>query len=270
MIVNKIMETLKKHLPHSGPEGIDEIRRIAARFEDKMFTDAISQTDYLRSISMKMLTMDSGVQNAAASSSSYIPAPNNGTFMDSSLPNGEPAMDTADWRTQLPTDSRQKIVNKIMETLKKHLPFSGPEGINELRRIAANFEEKILSGADNQTDYLRKISMKMLTMETKSQNAACSSSSIPAANYSLTLNSGEPSMNTCYWRTQLPPDSRQKNATKIMEALMKHVPTSDQQGYNELMRIAVSFEDLIFNTAINQVDYFRKISFKLLSVTGGN
>lgn len=37
-----------------------------------------------------------------------------------------------------------------METLKKHLPYSGPEGINELRRIAARFEEKIFSGAVNQ------------------------------------------------------------------------------------------------------------------------
>ncbi|EOA39491.1 hypothetical protein CARUB_v10008096mg [Capsella rubella] len=106
-----------------------------------------------------------------------------------SLPNGEPAMDSGDWRTQLPPDSRQKIVNKIMETLKKHLPFSGPEGINELRRIAARFEEKIFSGAVNQTDYLRKISMKMLTMETKSQNAAGSSSSIPAANNGTSMDS---------------------------------------------------------------------------------
>ncbi|ESQ35234.1 hypothetical protein EUTSA_v10006572mg [Eutrema salsugineum] len=106
-----------------------------------------------------------------------------------SLPNGEPAMDTGDWRSQLPPDSRQKIVNKIMETLKKHLPFSGPEGINELRRIAARFEEKIYSGAVNQTDYLRKISMKMLTMETKSQNAAGSSSSIPPANNATSMDS---------------------------------------------------------------------------------
>ncbi|CAD5312837.1 unnamed protein product [Arabidopsis thaliana] len=106
-----------------------------------------------------------------------------------SLPNGEPAMDTGDWRTQLPPDSRQKIVNKIMETLKKHLPFSGPEGINELRRIAARFEEKIFSGALNQTDYLRKISMKMLTMETKSQNAAGSSAAIPAANNGTSIDS---------------------------------------------------------------------------------
>ncbi|KAF8106121.1 hypothetical protein N665_0147s0074 [Sinapis alba] len=106
-----------------------------------------------------------------------------------SLPNGDSAMETGDWRAQLPPDSRQKIVNKIMETLKKHLPYSGPEGINELRRIAARFEEKIFSGAVNQTDYLRKISMKMLTMETKSQNAAGTSSSIPAANNGTSMDS---------------------------------------------------------------------------------
>ncbi|KAF2588981.1 hypothetical protein F2Q70_00040118, partial [Brassica cretica] len=89
-----------------------------------------------------------------------------------------------------------------METLKKHLPYSGPEGINELRRIAARFEEKIFSGAVNQvinrllnlffgcfTDYLRKISMKMLTMETKSQNAAGSSSTIPTANNGTSMDS---------------------------------------------------------------------------------
>ncbi|CAJ1951339.1 unnamed protein product [Sphenostylis stenocarpa] len=79
-------------------------------------------------------------------------------------------MDTNDWRAQLPPDSRQRIVNKIMETLKKHLPVSGPDGLNELRKIAQRFEDKIFTAATSQPDYLRKISMKMLTMETKSQN----------------------------------------------------------------------------------------------------
>ena len=37
-----------------------------------------------------------------------------------------------------------------MEILSRHLPQSGPEGINELMRIAARFEEKIFSGAVNQ------------------------------------------------------------------------------------------------------------------------
>ncbi|XP_047321626.1 mediator of RNA polymerase II transcription subunit 15a [Impatiens glandulifera] len=84
---------------------------------------------------------------------------------------GEPAVDTGDWRSQLPPDSRQRIVNKIMDTLKRHLPFHGPDGLQELKKIAIRFEEKIYSAAISQTDYLRKISLKMLTMETKSQNS---------------------------------------------------------------------------------------------------
>ncbi|XP_062156090.1 mediator of RNA polymerase II transcription subunit 15a-like isoform X2 [Alnus glutinosa] len=83
---------------------------------------------------------------------------------------GEPTMDTGDWRNQLPPDSRQRIVNKIMDTLKRHLPVSGQEGLHELKKIAIRFEEKIYTAATSQSDYLRKISLKMLTMETKSQN----------------------------------------------------------------------------------------------------
>ncbi|XP_075664784.1 uncharacterized protein LOC142634372 isoform X2 [Castanea sativa] len=65
-------------------------------------------------------------------------------------------------------DSRQRIVNQIMETLKRHLPVSGQEGLHEF--IATMLEEKIYTAATSQADYLRKISLKMLTMETKSQN----------------------------------------------------------------------------------------------------
>ncbi|CAL0335264.1 unnamed protein product [Lupinus luteus] len=95
-------------------------------------------------------------------------------MMDSNnwIPNQstEPTMDSSDWRAQLMPDSRHRVVNKIMDTLKKHLPLSGPEGLLELRKIAQRFEEKIYTAATSQQDYLRKISLKMLTMETKSQN----------------------------------------------------------------------------------------------------
>ncbi|KAK9941162.1 hypothetical protein M0R45_017783 [Rubus argutus] len=91
-----------------------------------------------------------------------------------SLPNGCDLMDmdAADWRTGLMPDSRARIVNKIAIslkaiTLKRHLPFSGQEGELELARIAARFEEKMYTAASSQSDYLRKISLKMLTMETK-------------------------------------------------------------------------------------------------------
>ncbi|XP_013584424.1 PREDICTED: uncharacterized protein LOC106293307 [Brassica oleracea var. oleracea] len=289
-IVSKIMATLMKHLSYSGPEGINELKRIAVRFEEKVFSSAVYQTDYLRKISMKMLTMETRSQNVAGSAS-YIPADRSNLALDELdnlmingnvepfLLNEEPAINSGDWRTQLPPGSRQNIVNKIMDTLKRHFPYSGPEGINELKRIAARFEEKIFSSAVNQTDYLRKISMKMLTMETKAQNAAGSDSSILADSNNLTLDiirnhlikdnaetsllNVEPTINSGDWRIQLPLDSRQKNIDKLMETLKKHVPYSGQEGIEELRRIALSFEELIFNTAINQVDYFRKISLKM-------
>ena len=37
-----------------------------------------------------------------------------------------------------------------METLKRHLPISVPEGLNELRKIAIRFEEKIYTAATSQ------------------------------------------------------------------------------------------------------------------------
>ncbi|XP_059309148.1 mediator of RNA polymerase II transcription subunit 15a-like isoform X1 [Lycium ferocissimum] len=76
----------------------------------------------------------------------------------------------ADWQTQLPPDTRQMIVNKIMETLMRHLPISAQEGVQELKKIAVRFEEKIYTAATSRHDYLRKISLKMLSMEKKYQN----------------------------------------------------------------------------------------------------
>ena len=83
---------------------------------------------------------------------------------------GEPTMEAGDWRAQLPQESRQRIVNKIMETLKRHLPVYGPDGSSELEKIALRFEGKIYTAATSQQDYLREISLRMLTMETQSQN----------------------------------------------------------------------------------------------------
>ncbi|KAJ0257101.1 Mediator of RNA polymerase II transcription subunit 15a [Hirschfeldia incana] len=194
------------------------------------------------------------------------------------LPKTEPDMETNDWRTHLPPDSRQKIVNDITEKLMKHLPLSGAEGMNELRKIASRFEEKIFSGAVSQIDYLRKISMKMLSMETKSYSAAAGSSSSlpnPGGYNRLPLNPGCPQMTigghvkaepvviTGDWRTCLPPDIRKKNANKIEGTLQKHVPNCGKEGNKELKKIAASFEKLIFNTAIDQVDYLHKTSFKI-------
>ncbi|KAH6796151.1 hypothetical protein C2S51_037137, partial [Perilla frutescens var. frutescens] len=77
---------------------------------------------------------------------------------------------TGDWKTQLPQESRERILIKIVETLKRHVPFSGEEGLQELKKIAQRFEETTYNSATSQSDYLRKISLKMLTMETQSHN----------------------------------------------------------------------------------------------------
>ncbi|XP_059594888.1 mediator of RNA polymerase II transcription subunit 15a [Vitis vinifera] len=71
-----------------------------------------------------------------------------------------------------------------METLKRHLPISGPEGLHELKKIVERFEEKIYSTTTSQSDYLRKISLKMLTMETKSFNATTNSLPSNSADHS--------------------------------------------------------------------------------------
>ncbi|KAI4383921.1 hypothetical protein MLD38_009705 [Melastoma candidum] len=86
-----------------------------------------------------------------------------------------PPPEAGDWRSELSADSRYRMVNKIMETLKKHQPVSGPEGLSELKETAVRFEEKIYHVASSQPDYLRKISLKMLTMESKSQNTISNS-----------------------------------------------------------------------------------------------
>ncbi|KAL9460170.1 hypothetical protein AB3S75_003386 [Citrus x aurantiifolia] len=78
---------------------------------------------------------------------------------------GVAGLEPSDWRNQLSPESRRRIVNKIMDTLKRYFPFSGPEGLNELKKIAGRFEEKIYTSATSQLDYQWKISLKMFSME---------------------------------------------------------------------------------------------------------
>ncbi|XP_013638222.1 PREDICTED: mediator of RNA polymerase II transcription subunit 15a-like isoform X1 [Brassica oleracea var. oleracea] len=82
-----------------------------------------------------------------------------------SSPHGNLAVNRGDWRALHPPGSRQKNVNTLLETLKKHVPYSGEEGIEELMRIAVSFEELIFNTAKDQMDYFCKISLKMQSME---------------------------------------------------------------------------------------------------------
>jgi len=76
-------------------------------------------------------------------------------------------MDTNNWRND---ESRQRIVNKINNILQRHVPQGSLDGMNKLVKIASlasRFEEKIFTIAINQQDYIRRISLKMLSLESK-------------------------------------------------------------------------------------------------------
>ncbi|XP_022036920.1 mediator of RNA polymerase II transcription subunit 15a isoform X3 [Helianthus annuus] len=75
-----------------------------------------------------------------------------------------------DWRTLLPPDSRRKLVDKIMDNLKKQPQFSGPEKLHELKDFALRFEEKYYTAATSQADYMRRISLKLMGIENRSAN----------------------------------------------------------------------------------------------------
>ncbi|PIN26614.1 hypothetical protein CDL12_00644 [Handroanthus impetiginosus] len=173
-------------------------------------------------------------------------------------------MEGGDWRTQLHPDSRRRIVNKIMETLKRHLPFSGQDGLRELKKIAVRFEDKIYTAATSQSDYLRKISLKMLTMETKSQNPMANS--IQSNAPSNRKNPQDSGMEGSDWRSQLHPASRQRIVIKILETLKGHLPFSGQEGLQELKKRAVGIEEKIYTAATSQSDYIRRISLHLLTM----
>uniref|UniRef100_A0A452ZLQ0 Mediator complex subunit 15 KIX domain-containing protein n=2 Tax=Aegilops tauschii subsp. strangulata TaxID=200361 RepID=A0A452ZLQ0_AEGTS len=89
-----------------------------------------------------------------------------------------------DWRAHLQPEARSRIVERMMETLKTHLPVSEPEGLNELQKIAVRFEQNIYTEATNQSDYFWKISLKMLPMESKTQQAPGNAHVIPNQNNS--------------------------------------------------------------------------------------
>ncbi|KAL8195745.1 hypothetical protein R6Q57_025498 [Mikania cordata] len=263
--VNKLTDTLIRHLPFSGYERLQELKNIAVRIEEEIYTAATSQSEYSRKICLNMLMIETRLQNPMSDSfqsnnlcfsvpldsTAQAGNPNGGDWQEevyqkvkamkelylldsrpiqgangsqvtpqvntqgqqimsqsvhintelsgmqgsSSLSFASPpisglqqptistvagqilnmqsasravgnhVMQPGDWRAQLAADSRERIRNKIFDTLKRHLPFTGQEGLQELEKIGGRFEEKIYTIATSQSDYLRRISLKMLTME---------------------------------------------------------------------------------------------------------
>ncbi|XP_058728874.1 mediator of RNA polymerase II transcription subunit 15a-like [Vicia villosa] len=106
--------------------------------------------------------------------------------MDSNNQDSQPTLDTIVWRPKVHPESRKKVVNKITDTLQKFLPVSGNEGLHELQTIAQKFEDKIYTVSRSPSEYLRKIAMKLLTMEAKHRDTVANN---------MTSNEGGPSNN---------------------------------------------------------------------------
>ncbi|KAI3504532.1 hypothetical protein L1887_26081 [Cichorium endivia] len=80
-------------------------------------------------------------------------------------------MDMSNWRAQLQPDSRERMVNRIMDAMRIPNQVYGYEGLQELKKIAMSIEEKVFIAATSQSDYMRKICFNILTIETRSQNS---------------------------------------------------------------------------------------------------
>ncbi|XP_073105961.1 mediator of RNA polymerase II transcription subunit 15a isoform X2 [Elaeis guineensis] len=136
---------------------------------------------------------------------------------------------SGDWRTELQHESRQRIVNKIMDNLKRYLPISVPEGLKELKKIAVQFEEKIYNAATSQADYLKRIALKLLSMEAKTQhtpiNPSMVNTAIPNQNPTVPVSIGKqgqslvtPMVNLPAARQQLQPQNFQNNTSAAVQS----------------------------------------------------
>ncbi|MED6208255.1 hypothetical protein PIB30_043376 [Stylosanthes scabra] len=166
LLLQHIITKLKfGHLPGDYDDDL-ELRKIAQSIEQKSYAGATTQADYFDKIASKILLLEKARER--------------------------------EWRYQLRPDSRQRIVNKIpvdtpsnkqllwhnirhlasirckalglLKEVRIYYPLFPKKTIHkgsQLRRIAQCFEEKIFTIASNQSDYLRKISLKMLTIETR-------------------------------------------------------------------------------------------------------
>ncbi|KAI3756099.1 hypothetical protein L1987_55912 [Smallanthus sonchifolius] len=337
-IVNKILDTLKRHLPFSGYERLQELKKIAERVEQEIYTAATSHSEYSQKICLHMLTMETRLQNhmpdsmrsnsAANGVNPSVPLDSTAQTSNSnggdweeevyqkiqdmkdlyllylrptegaSAAVGNPALEFGGWRAQLQADSRKSIVNKIMDIFKRHIPLSGNEELQELKEIAVTFEATMYTSATSQSEYLRKTSLEKLTKKTGSQNPLLdpmqSNSAANSVNPWVTLNStakigspngrdreeevhqkiratkdpytldsrpiqgvsgavGGPIVESSDWRAQLQADLRLRIVNKISDTLQRHFPFFGHEGLQEVKKIAVRFEQKIYTAATSQV-----------------
>ncbi|XP_049391709.1 uncharacterized protein LOC125856211 [Solanum stenotomum] len=65
-----------------------------------------------------------------------------------------------------------------------------------------------------------------------------------------------------YWWNLIPSGGRQRNVDTMTEILTRHTPVFEQEEVLRLQKIALQFEEEIYNIATSNEDYMRKISLK--------
>lgn len=165
-IVDKIMHVRRRSIPVLCPEGLLEFTEMAVEFEEKVYNTAFDRNDYLRKICLNVLRMGTA-QNDGVADVLQQNHPDPGR-----LNSKEDLQDLeTSWRVQFPADYRLRILNKILDTSRTHFPITTPKELLETTESAVTFEKNIYTSATDESDYLSKIAMKMLSMEVNSQNS---------------------------------------------------------------------------------------------------
>ncbi|XP_060183709.1 mediator of RNA polymerase II transcription subunit 15a-like isoform X2 [Lycium barbarum] len=183
-------------------------------------------------------------------------------------------MDSGDWRTP---QSRQRIVNNIMETLYGRLPISGEEEVEERKKIAVRFEESIYTSASSQQDYLQKLSLKMLPMDTtqnpitNSLHPNASSSGPNAHDQDSTAQMGN--ANAADWQEEIYQkikSMRQMYLSELNDLYQKIASTIQQRPQHEhiekLKVFKMTLERIVLFLQLNKHDIYPIHKEKLLSV----
>ncbi|KAM5582708.1 mediator of RNA polymerase II transcription subunit 15a-like [Rosa sericea] len=270
VFVNKIMDTLKRHLPFSGPEGLLELQKIAVRFEEKIYTTAISQSDYERKISLKMLTMETKSQNTMGSPIQFNSASDSKRLPDPVLMNtsnngrppqgGGPSMDTSDW-SQLPSDAQhgwqQEVPQQQQQQQRQRQQTSNSQQYYlylQQHMYQQQLQQQLLLQSHIQPQQQQQQSPLQKNQLQSSQQSA-----------SIMIPSVEPLPLSVQPSEPLPPDARHRIVNKITNVLKRN-PSLGQMGLPELERIAATLEEKIYAVASSQADYLRKVSLKMLTM----
>ncbi|XP_039004284.1 mediator of RNA polymerase II transcription subunit 15a-like [Hibiscus syriacus] len=73
--------------------------------------------------------------------------------------NEKSAMETGDWGTEIPSESRQGFVNEILDMMKRHPQFSGTD--DQLRKCAEVVEEKLYNSSRDKRAYQTRTYTKL-------------------------------------------------------------------------------------------------------------